>query len=112
MAKTALTTGVTGQDGAYLSEFLFKKRYIVQGLKRRSSLFHTDRIDYLYQDPHLDNRNFNYEWKGNNPGNYIGILRYFSSSNSRVFGSVILKNSTVSYSASKNFSLFSDVIVS
>ncbi|RIV30533.1 GDP-mannose 4,6-dehydratase [Flagellimonas lutimaris] len=58
MAKTALITGVTGQDGAYLSEFLLKKGYIVHGLKRRSSLFNTDRIDHLYQDPHLENRNF------------------------------------------------------
>lgn len=52
MAKTALITGVTGQDGAYLSELLLKKGYIVHGVKRRSSLFNTDRIDHLYQDPH------------------------------------------------------------
>ncbi len=58
MQKTALITGVTGQDGAYLSEFLLKKGYIVHGIKRRSSLFNTDRIDHLYQDPHLDNANF------------------------------------------------------
>lgn len=56
--KTALITGVTGQDGAYLSEFLLKKGYIVHGLKRRSSLFNTDRIDHLYQDSHVDNANF------------------------------------------------------
>ncbi len=56
--KVALITGVTGQDGAYLSEFLLKKGYIVHGIKRRSSLFNTDRIDHLYQDPHVDNRNF------------------------------------------------------
>lgn len=56
--KTALITGITGQDGAYLSEFLLKKGYIVHGLKRRSSLFNTDRIDHLYQDPHESNRNF------------------------------------------------------
>jgi GDPmannose 4,6-dehydratase len=56
--KTALITGVTGQDGAYLSEFLLKKGYQVHGLKRRSSLFNTDRIDHLYQDPHVDNANF------------------------------------------------------
>lgn len=56
--KTAFITGVTGQDGAYLSEFLLKKGYIVHGLKRRASLFNTDRIDHLYQDPHLENRNF------------------------------------------------------
>ena len=58
MKKVALITGVTGQDGAYLSEFLLKKGYIVHGLKRRSSLFNTDRIDHLYQDPHETNRNF------------------------------------------------------
>ncbi|AUS05854.1 GDP-mannose 4,6-dehydratase [Pseudotamlana carrageenivorans] len=56
--KVAFITGVTGQDGAYLSEFLLKKDYIVHGLKRRSSLFNTDRIDHLYQDPHIENRNF------------------------------------------------------
>ncbi|MGJ5642476.1 GDP-mannose 4,6-dehydratase [Formosa sp. S-31] len=56
--KVALITGVTGQDGAYLSEFLLKKGYQVHGLKRRSSLFNTDRIDHLYQDPHVDGRNF------------------------------------------------------
>jgi len=57
MGKTALITGITGQDGAYLSEYLIKKGYIVHGIKRRASLFNTDRIDHLYQDPHLDNRN-------------------------------------------------------
>ncbi|NGM60650.1 GDP-mannose 4,6-dehydratase [Sphingobacterium sp. SGG-5] len=56
--KVALITGITGQDGAYLAEFLLKKGYQVHGLKRRSSLFNTDRIDHLYQDPHLDHRNF------------------------------------------------------
>ncbi len=56
--KTALITGVTGQDGAYLSELLLKKDYIVHGLKRRASSFNTDRIDHLYQDPHIDNVNF------------------------------------------------------
>lgn len=56
--KIALITGVTGQDGAYLSEFLLKKDYLVHGIKRRSSLFNTDRIDHLYQDPHIDNQNF------------------------------------------------------
>nr|WP_294781788.1 GDP-mannose 4,6-dehydratase [uncultured Flavobacterium sp.] len=58
LKKTAFITGVTGQDGAYLSEFLLEKGYIVHGLKRRSSLFNTDRIDHLYQDPHAENRNF------------------------------------------------------
>jgi GDPmannose 4,6-dehydratase len=58
MAKVALLTGVTGQDGAYLSELLLKKGYIVHGIKRRASLFNTDRIDHLYQDPHEKKRNF------------------------------------------------------
>lgn len=58
MGKVALITGITGQDGAYLAEFLIKKGYIVHGLKRRSSIFNTDRIDHLYQDPHIENRNF------------------------------------------------------
>jgi GDPmannose 4,6-dehydratase len=56
--KIALITGVTGQDGAYLAEFLLGKGYEVHGIKRRSSLFNTDRIDHLYQDPHVNNRNF------------------------------------------------------
>lgn len=56
--KTALITGITGQDGAYLAELLLKKGYIVHGIKRRSSSFNTERIDHLYQDPHIDNRNF------------------------------------------------------
>jgi GDPmannose 4,6-dehydratase len=55
--KIALITGITGQDGAYLAEFLLKKGYIVHGMKRRSSLFNTDRIDHLYQDPHSENPN-------------------------------------------------------
>ncbi len=58
MSKVALITGVTGQDGAYLSELLLKKDYIVHGIKRRASLFNTDRIDHLYEDPHVDHRNF------------------------------------------------------
>ena len=57
MSKIALITGITGQDGAYLAEYLLKKGYVVHGIKRRSSLFNTDRIDHLYQDPHTDNRN-------------------------------------------------------
>ncbi len=56
--KVALITGVTGQDGAYLSEFLLKKGYFVHGIKRRSSLFNTDRIDHLYQDQHENNVKF------------------------------------------------------
>ena len=56
--KRALITGITGQDGAYLAEFLLKKGYEVHGIKRRASSFNTDRIDHLYQDPHVNNRNF------------------------------------------------------
>jgi GDPmannose 4,6-dehydratase len=56
MKKTALITGITGQDGAYLAEFLLGKGYVVHGIKRRSSLFNTDRIDHLYQDPHESHR--------------------------------------------------------
>jgi GDPmannose 4,6-dehydratase len=58
VAKIALITGITGQDGAYLAEFLLRKGYQVHGIKRRSSLFNTDRIDHLYEDPHSGNRNF------------------------------------------------------
>jgi len=58
MTKKALITGITGQDGAYLAEFLLAKGYEVHGVKRRSSLFNTDRIDHLYQDPHVANKNF------------------------------------------------------
>lgn len=58
MSKVALITGVTGQDGAYLAEFLLGKGYVVHGIKRRSSLFNTNRIDHLYQDPHVKDRRF------------------------------------------------------
>ena len=56
--KKALITGVTGQDGAYLSEFLLEKGYEVHGIKRRASLLNTERVDHLYQDPHIDDQNF------------------------------------------------------
>jgi GDPmannose 4,6-dehydratase len=58
MKKSALVTGITGQDGAYLAEFLLEKGYEVHGIKRRASLFNTDRVDHLYQDPHVSNRDF------------------------------------------------------
>ena len=58
MKKVALITGITGQDGAYLAEFLLGKGYEVHGIKRRSSLLNTDRIDHLYQDLHVSNRRF------------------------------------------------------
>lgn len=58
MSKVALITGITGQDGAYLSEFLLGKGYVVHGVKRRTSLFNTDRIDHLFQDPHVSDGKF------------------------------------------------------
>ena len=58
MKRTALITGITGQDGSYLAEFLLSKGYEVHGIKRRTSLINTDRIDHLYQDPHVKDRNF------------------------------------------------------
>ena len=57
MSKTALITGITGQDGSYLAEFLLEKGYEVHGIKRRGSLFNTQRIDHIYQDPHANHRN-------------------------------------------------------
>ena len=56
--KTALISGATGQDGAYLAELLLSKGYVVHGIKRRASSFNTDRVDHLYQDPHIDGKNF------------------------------------------------------
>ena len=56
--KVALITGVTGQDGSYLAEFLLEKGYTVHGIKRRASLFNTQRVDHIYQDPHVDNARF------------------------------------------------------
>ncbi|QDC97817.1 GDP-mannose 4,6-dehydratase [Candidatus Methylopumilus universalis] len=56
--KVALITGITGQDGSYLAEFLLEKDYIVHGIKRRASSFNTQRIDHIYQDPHIENANF------------------------------------------------------
>jgi GDPmannose 4,6-dehydratase len=56
--KRALITGITGQDGSYLAEFLLEKGYEVHGIKRRASSFNTQRVDHIYQDPHVDNKNF------------------------------------------------------
>ena len=56
--KVALITGVTGQDGSYLAEFLLEKGYTVHGIKRRASSFNTQRVDHIYQDPHIENANF------------------------------------------------------
>tara|TARA_B100000963_G_scaffold333942_1_gene326717 strand:+ start:7532 stop:8647 length:1116 start_codon:yes stop_codon:yes gene_type:complete len=58
MSKVAFITGITGQDGAYLAEFLLRKKYIVHGLKRRTSLLNTERVDHIYQDPHINNPSF------------------------------------------------------
>lgn len=58
MTKRALITGITGQDGSYLAEFLLDKGYDVHGIKRRASLFNTARVDHIYQDPHVDNARF------------------------------------------------------
>ena len=57
-AKVALITGITGQDGSYLAEFLLAKGYVVHGIKRRASSFNTQRVDHIYQDPHIENANF------------------------------------------------------
>ena len=74
--KKALITGVTGQDGAYLAEMLLKKGYEVHGIKRRSSLFNTDRIDHLYQDPHVDNYRFVLHYGDlSDTGNIIKIIQ-------------------------------------
>ena len=70
-AKVALITGVTGQDGSYLAEFLLEKGYIVHGIKRRASLFNTDRIDHIYQDPHIENANFTLHYSNMTPRNSI-----------------------------------------
>jgi len=72
--KKAFITGITGQDGAYLSEFLLKKGYKVHGLKRRSSSFNTSRIDHLYQDPHIDNQNFFIHYGDMNDGTNLTRL--------------------------------------
>ena len=58
MTKRAIITGITGQDGSYLAEFLLEKGYEVHGIKRRASSFNTQRVDHIYQDPHVDNKNF------------------------------------------------------
>lgn len=74
--KVALITGITGQDGAYLAEYLLKKGYIVHGIKRRSSLFNTDRIDHLYQDPHASERSlFLHYGDLTDAGNLIRIVQ-------------------------------------
>ena len=80
MKKKALITGITGQDGAYLAELLLSKGYEVHGIKRRASLFNTDRIDHLYQDKHRDEVNF-YLHHGDltDATNLIRIIHYQNS---------------------------------
>ena len=74
--KKALITGITGQDGAYLAEFLLNKGYEVHGIKRRSSLFNTDRIDHLYQGPHQKGRKFVLHYGDlSDAGNLIRIMQ-------------------------------------
>ena len=76
MSKIALITGITGQDGAYLADFLLKKGYEVHGIKRRASLFNTDRIDHLYQDPHASGRRFFLHYGDlSDAGNLIRIVQ-------------------------------------
>ncbi|KXK23179.1 MAG: GDP-D-mannose dehydratase, partial [Armatimonadetes bacterium OLB18] len=58
MTKKALITGITGQDGSYLAEFLLEKGYEVHGIKRRASLFNTQRVDHIYEDPHVEHQRF------------------------------------------------------
>ena len=73
--KVALITGITGQDGAYLAEFLLNKDYIVHGLKRRTSLFNTDRIDHLYEDTHESNPDFIFTLDVTDSTNLIGLIQ-------------------------------------
>ncbi len=76
-ARVALVTGITGQDGSYLAEFLLGKGYVVHGIKRRASLFNTDRIDHLYQDPHIDHRNFVLHYGDlTDASNLVRIIQY------------------------------------
>ena len=73
--KKALITGVTGQDGSYLAELLLEKSYEVHGIKRRASLFNTQRIDHIFQDPHERNRNFHLHYGDlSDPWNLTRIL--------------------------------------
>jgi GDPmannose 4,6-dehydratase len=75
MTKKALITGVTGQDGSYLAEFLLEKGYEVHGIKRRASLLNTQRVDHFYQDPHLDRQNFVFHYGDlSDRSNLTGII--------------------------------------
>ncbi len=76
LQKVALITGVTGQDGSYLAEFLLEKGYVVHGIKRRASLFNTQRVDHIYQDPHIDNTKFKLHYGDlTDTGNLIRIVQ-------------------------------------
>ena len=76
MAKVALITGVTGQDGSYLCELLLSKGYEVHGLIRRSSSFNTQRVDHIYQDPHIENARFKLHYGGlSETSNFIRIVQ-------------------------------------
>ena len=95
--KVALITGITGQDGSYLAEFLLEKNYIVHGIKRRSSSFNTARIDHLYQDPHEKNRKF-LSWNINKDSRQKGfgykmLSEYLLSSKDNYFA--IIKKSNL-----------------
>ena len=74
--KKALITGVTGQDGSYLAEFLLDKGYEVHGIKRRSSLFNTQRLDHIYQDPHVENSRFKLHY-----GDYVAMVEVNNNGN-------------------------------
>ena len=77
--KKALITGITGQDGSYLAELLLSKGYEVHGIKRRSSLFNTQRIDHIYEDPHVENHKFTLHFGDlTDSTNIIRIYRKFS----------------------------------
>ena len=76
--KLALITGITGQDGSYLAEFLLEKGYVVHGIKRRASSFNTQRIDHIYQDPHIENANFKLHY-----GDLTDTSNMFASSKKR-----------------------------
>ena len=70
--KIALITGITGQDGSYLAEFLLEKGYVVHGIKRRASSFNTERIDHLYQDPHVNHPDFILHFGDLTVASYLG----------------------------------------
>ncbi len=86
MKKIALIFGITGQDGSYLAEFLLKKKYIVHGVKRRSSSINTGRIDHIYQDPHIENNRFFLHFGDLKSKQYT--VKKLSTENNELYGSV------------------------